>query len=419
MSRMPLFGLESYTTISRPSFYLQSDLSEVVSEGLSIENRIEDISEALVQVGHLSEATRVMAVALNSGERVSPYALENFVILRDNVYKNLGRDVERYPSYLTIAEEGVSYRSALRLSLEEEKEVKKGIWQRIKEFFSKLWENLTNFFKKLFGLKTETEKTFKESVKLLNEYDSAINSWDQSKLNEEYNKLLKSNIFSVGFYSGEYDKAKLLFKLPDVMGDNVKFTSEVKWEVKDLTKIDFKNKPTSENEKLCYVNVELDENAKKETNDANKANREDIRAFLKFMRTQIGNTLDNLFLNVNKKTSDEASAAVKEAIKKADELSLDPIQENDKTDAKGEEMVKYDSLSGESYSISKENDGASDPESYKREIVDKVKIAISNSKISMKLAKDFLVVLKKAHLLTREDYETRVNGFKAIQESIN
>lgn len=228
---MPLFGLESYTTISRPSFYLQADLSEVISEGLAIEQRIEDISEALVQVGHLSEATRVMAVALNSGERVSPYALENFVILRDNVYKNLGRDVERYPSYLTIAEEGVSYRSALRLSLEEEKEVKKGIWQRIKEFFSKLWETLTNFFKKLFGLQAETEKKIEESAKEVKKDKEELKETPSEEKPEKVKKLLK-----------KYNNILLVYKIEEIEKVNKKFNLELKAEgtiFQRLTNIDY------------------------------------------------------------------------------------------------------------------------------------------------------------------------------------
>jgi len=150
---MKLFSIDDYALESIVEDY-DHDAAEVVADGTEVTNLIESAEDQTSQVGDLQEAVDI----LDQQDNVSNEALEQFAILRDNVYRNLGMSPTVHPSYIRTATEDTSARMALKYALEQEKNFLQRAWDAVWKFLVDMWNKAKNFFMKIFGIGKNVEK---------------------------------------------------------------------------------------------------------------------------------------------------------------------------------------------------------------------------------------------------------------------
>jgi len=414
MSRMKLFALEEDVVVASEIPEMVETVGEVVSDGSSIENDVDVVQDSSEQIGDLKEATDVLTEAVDKGTPITNEALEQFVILRDNVYRNLGLDPTLRPSYLRTAQESMSAKQALSYALEEEKGFIKTAIARIVKFFKDMLANIKAFFGKIFGAKAKVDKEMKTAQ---SKADSTIKALQKTYDEKEvilYEKLFNKveGGYSVKILVPWFFGNMAMESIAKNGGVHDKSKGTYKYAIKDLTTI------------IKLYDLFLLEDISTET----------INTFLIRYNGSVGNsdgrTTKNIFEGVPFEfiISDETkefpigqySDYFAKGIKWNEKLlkfSADNYKKEDiAKDIEGviveAEKSAKDNPSTESISL--ENDTSMSPEEHRKQVTERVKDAIALNKIALQSAMEFLAVLDKAHTFTRKEFEAKQNGLKAI-----
>jgi len=135
------------------------DASEVVTDANELLDDTETVQDQSAQVTDLQEAVNI----LDQQTDISNEALEQFAILRDNVYRNLGMSPTTHPSYIRTATEDSSTKQVLKYVLEQEKNFLQRAWDTVVTFLVRIWNNTKNFLKKVFGIGDRNEQQLRKA----------------------------------------------------------------------------------------------------------------------------------------------------------------------------------------------------------------------------------------------------------------
>jgi len=149
------------------------DAAEVVTDANELLDDTETAQDQSAQVTDLQEAVNI----LDQQTDISNEALEQFAILRDNVYRNLGMSPTTHPSYIRTATEDSSTKQVLKYALEQEKNFLQRAWDTVWTFLKKMWQKAVDFFKKLFGIRRKADKGLDATEELAKKFDDSTDSF--------------------------------------------------------------------------------------------------------------------------------------------------------------------------------------------------------------------------------------------------
>jgi len=409
MSRMKLFALEEDVVVASEIPEMVESVDEVASDGSIIENDVDVVQDSSEQIGDLKEATDVLTEAVDTDTPITNEALEQFVILRDNVYKNLGLDPVLRPSYLRTAQESISTKQALKFALEEEKGFIKTTIARIVKFFKDMLANIKAFFGKIFGAKAKVDKGLKDAPA---KTKAAIQALE--KTYDENDTFLYEKLFSK---TDDNYKVKVVipYMFMNDLIDVIKSSGAVVIQDKDWTcaiqnlipiikTYDYMLKEDISN--IDELLKKFIKNWGREAESASKAL--DGVPFIFIIKGGIKVPVDQ-YKQYFAKGIEWNQKLVKFA---ADTYKKEDVVKDIEGVIVEVEKSAKDNTSTESISL--ENDSGVSPEEHRKQVAERVKEAIALNKMALQSAMEFLAVLDKVHTFTRKEFEAKQNGLKAI-----
>lgn len=145
-------GAETLEQAADQAAAVGEDRVEVVDQAADIEADAGDVSEAVADVGELSEIGEIAEASVESGEGLSEQAAEIATVAIERIHNRLGFSGKQriVPATESFGHAGTRLAST-KLVIESIGDTIKQVWEAIKAMAKRIWDKITQFFKKIFG----------------------------------------------------------------------------------------------------------------------------------------------------------------------------------------------------------------------------------------------------------------------------